>query len=109
MEMSNEGDRTKAVQYFLDAIKVLLPFGGAVWAVFALQGSANEERAMMREQIRSNTEKIAELTDENKAQRAQMQINTISLTEVKTDLINIKDDTKETLDLVRAYVGSRRN
>jgi hypothetical protein len=105
----SELERTKSVQYFFDALKVILPFAAAMWAIFAIQGESNEERAMMREHIREHTEKITELYAEQELMRAQMHQNAIDLTEVKSDLKYIKDDTKETLDLVRAYIGRGRN
>jgi hypothetical protein len=106
--MSIETDKTaKAAGYFLDGAKILLPFAAALWAVYSFSGDAKEERALMHQQINTNIREISEVSGENKALRDQVQANTVTLTEVKTDLKHIKNDTKETLDLVRAYVRPR--
>lgn len=108
--MSETTDKSaRNISIFMDGAKILLPFGVALWAVFSVAGDAKEERALMKQEITEGVEERAEHKGEVKALRDQVQANTVTLTEVKTDLKHIKDDTKETLELVRAYVGSRGN
>jgi len=108
--MSTDTEKSaRHISIFMDGAKILLPFGAAMWAIFSVQADAKEDRALMQQQIHANVKELAEISGESKALREQVQANTVTLTEVKTDLKHIKNDTKETLDLIRAYVRSRGN
>jgi len=106
--MSDQTEKSaRNVSVFMDGAKVLVPFGAVLWAMFSLAGDARTERASMQEQINEGIKERAELKGENKALRQQVQANTVVITEVKTDIKHIKDDTKETLKLVRSYTDPR--
>ena len=86
----------------MDGAKVLIPFAMAMWAIFNVSAGAQEQRAVMQQEISQAAKERAELKGENQALKNQVQLNTITLTEVKTDLKYIKDSQQETLEILRS-------
>lgn len=98
----------RSFNLLIDGAKILIPFGMAMWTIFNVSAGAGEERAVIRKEVSQAAKERAELKGENQALRNQVQLNTITLTEVKTDLKYIKDSQQETLDLLRSLMRERR-
>lgn len=92
----------KSINLMMEGAKVLIPFAMAMWAIFNVSAGAQEQRAVMQQEISQAAKERAELKGENQALKNQVQLNTITLTEVKTDLKYIKDSQQETLEILRS-------
>lgn len=103
--MSDEIEKkANAVNEILTGAKVLLPFGITLLSLAGVWYDSRNQVSMMQKDITTaiearakNEARIQSLTDRVSAQE-------ITVTEVKSDLKHIKDDTKETLDLVREWM-----
>jgi len=104
--MSETTDKSaKAVASVIEGAKILVPFVTAIATVVWFAADAKEERALLQQEQAAAEKERAEFKAELAAVKTKVQSNEVTLSAVKTDLKHIKDDTKETLDLVRTYLG----
>jgi len=94
---------SKKLSYIIEVAKFAIIIVGIILAVDKVQSDAKEERALMQLQI--NTMILAQGELKGKYENIQLQVNDHSVTMGKFEerLINIKDDTEQTLDLVREF------
>ena len=97
----------KAISYAIEAAKL----GGVLVALYLgmskVQTDAAEERHIMQVKMEQQAVDHAELKGETKSLAVQVQANTVLMGKFEERLINIKDDTEQTLELVRDYVRDR--
>jgi len=102
--MSDEIQKNaKQLSYVIEVIKFAVVIGGIIYATNKVQSEAKEERALMQLQI--NTMILTQGELKGKYESIQIQVNDHSVTMGKFEerLINIKDDTEQTLNLVREF------
>jgi uncharacterized coiled-coil protein SlyX len=99
-QIQERESEAKAVVDILAGVKVLVPFAVSISMItgvwIKLEGDVTTLKAAQAKQ-EARVDAIA----------AQVTAQELTLTEVKSDLKHIKDDTKETLDLVREWMRKR--
>jgi uncharacterized coiled-coil protein SlyX len=103
--MSNEKDKEAiAVTEMLSGVKVLLPFAITLLSLAGVWYDSRNQVAVMQKDIVNATASRAKNEARIESLSLQVTAQELTLTEVKSDLKHIKDDTKETLDLVREWM-----
>lgn len=106
--MSDEIEKeAKAVSEIIGGAKVLIPFAVCLLSLAGVWYDARQEAAEMKKDIATATAQRAKNEAKLEALSERIAAQEITLTEVKTDLKHIKDDTQETLDLVRSWMRGR--
>lgn len=94
----------KAVTEMLTGAKVLIPFAITLLSLAGVWYDARNQASMMQKDIQAAASQRAKNEAKIEALSRQVTAQELTLTEVKSDLKHIKDDTKETLDLVRTWM-----
>jgi len=83
---------------------VLIPFAITLLSLAGVWYDARNQASIMQKDIQSGSAHRAKNEARIEAIARQVTAQELTLTEVKSDLKHIKDDTKETLDLVREWM-----
>lgn len=93
-----------AVVNFISGGKVLIPFAVCLLSLAGVWYDARNQTSMMQKDILNAKAERAKTEAKLESLSLQVSAQELTLTEVKSDLKHIKDDTKETLDLVRSWM-----
>jgi len=103
--MSNATDEeAKVIVNLTKGAQILIPFAITLLSLAGVWYDARNQVSIMQKDITSAIESRAKNEARIMALSERVTAQEITLTEVKSDLKHIKDDTKETLDLVRAWM-----
>lgn len=103
----NTEKEARVVTDMLTGARVLIPFAITLLSLAGVWYDARNQASMMQKDIVSATAASAKNEARISVLTAQVTAQELTLTEVKSDLKHIKDDTKETLDLVREWMRVR--
>lgn len=106
-EITNQEKEAQAATELLKGAKVLVPFAVCLMSLAGVWYDARNQSAIMQKDITSGIEARAKSEARIQALTERMAAQEITLTEVKSDLKHIKDDTQETLGLVREWMRGR--
>lgn len=105
--MSNELEKNaKHLTYVIEVVKFAVVIGGIIYASNKVQSEAKEERALMQLQINNVLLTQGELKGNYQSIQNQVNDHSVTMGKFEERLINIKDDTEQTLDLVREFTRS---
>ena len=97
-------NEAKAVTELLKGARILIPFIITLFSLAGVWYDARNQVSIMQKDITTAIESRAKNEARIQALNERVSAQEITLTEVKSDLKHIKDDTKETLDLVREWM-----
>jgi len=106
---STEVDKAaRNIQYTIEGIKLVVVIIGIYAGMSNVQSNMKEEIAVLREQVETSSSNLSELKGTHAVLQAQVNDHSIMMGKFEERLINIKDDTQQTLDLVREFTSTRR-
>ena len=91
-------EEAKAVTSLIKGAKILVPFVISIGSVIGLYYTMDNRISILEKDN-------AKLETKVESQEKMLNSHAITLSEVTTDIKHIKDDTKETLGLVRTLLG----
>jgi len=97
-------EEAKAIVSLTKGAQILIPFAITLLSLAGVWYDARNQVSIMQKDITSAIESRAKNEARIITLSERVTAQEITLTEVKSDLKHIKDDTKETLDLVRAWM-----
>lgn len=99
--MSNSTEEeAKAVTGLIKGVKILVPFAVSITSIVGVYYAMDNRLSLVEKDLTKAISKID-------AQEKLITQHSITLSEVTTDIKHIKDDTKETLNLVRTLYRQR--
>jgi len=106
MSTATESEAVAATE-LLKGAKVLVPFALCLMGLAGVWYDTRTEASNMQKDITTAIEARAKNESRIQVLSERMAAQEITLTEVKSDLKHIKDDTQETLGLVREWMRGR--
>ena len=97
-------EEAKVIVNITKGAQILIPFAVTLLSLAGVWYDARNQVSIMQKDITSTIEARAKNEARITALSERVSAQEITLTEVKSDLKHIKDDTKETLDLVREWM-----
>jgi len=96
----NTEEEAKAVTGLIKGVKILVPFAVSIASIVGVYYAMDNRLTTVEKELTKSTAKI-------ETQEKLITQHSITLSEVTTDIKHIKDDTKETLNLVRTLYRQR--
>ncbi len=100
-------EEAKAVTGLIKGAKIIIPFVVSIASVVGVYYKMSNDINNIRTDLENERKNTAKIEAQQIMLSSRVSAQEITLTEVKTDLKHIKNDTKETLDLVRSFIGRR--
>ncbi len=98
--MSEVDKEAQAVTGLIKGVKILVPFAVSIASVVGVYYAMDNRLSIVEKELAKAVGRV-------EAQDKLLTQHSITLSEVKTDIKHIKDDTKETLNLVRTLYRQR--
>ena len=98
--MSEVDKEAQAVTGLIKGVKILVPFAVSIASVVGVYYAMDNRLNIVEKELAKAVGRV-------EAQDKLLTQHSITLSEVKTDIKHIKDDTKETLNLVRTLYRQR--
>jgi predicted RNase H-like nuclease (RuvC/YqgF family) len=100
-------EEAKAVTNLIKGVKIIVPFVISIVSIVGVYYAMEKDISDLQKDLSNEKEKVVKLQTKVESQERVLNAHAITLSEVTTDIKHIKDDTKETLDLVRTLYRLR--